>query len=387
MKYLMLVAFLSSFTIHGARADFTTLFGEKIEDQPSVSKGTFIEPNELNPHFFYSVLESRTGTFIGVGTFRVLIDATMGNPSTVIMVDHDSRTTCFNRAHLELLKAIGKRGGTSESQRWKYVSALRNYWPSDNLDAVELSILDLILSLDDQSLLHGTYSNSKPPKEITQLLMKMKGCEIGIDPETIRPFEVLDTRLNYLDWLMHISNALGRYRSSEETPYLPDFQYYWDSDQNWQKLQNLIRNDRIVAVNMDLINIDGVRRIGNILRKNAEAVSVVDLSNMEWTAMRKKTGVDNDWFNKLHAALSTLPRIRTAAILFTFKGARPEVAPDLREKCRKDMGEYLLFDRESFKVLSPCEYTYQGRMIGWAYGVKMLQGVFHREVLAAIVNQ
>lgn len=67
------------------------------------SDSMFILPNE--PHFarFASAMRNLEGTFIGVGTFRVLAAASYGRFNQVIFADLDQATVDFNRKQIDVL--------------------------------------------------------------------------------------------------------------------------------------------------------------------------------------------------------------------------------------------------------------------------------------------
>lgn len=75
----------------------------------SSSDGTFIFPNEIEMSRFASVVKGKEHVAVGVGTFRMIQLAALGDFEKVVLFDYDDLVTQFNREHIKLLAAAKNR--------------------------------------------------------------------------------------------------------------------------------------------------------------------------------------------------------------------------------------------------------------------------------------
>ena len=146
------------------------LFGQEIPHDKGIYSGAYIRPNEADPILFSEALpDAPKGALMGVGTLRMLFDASYGNFNPVILADYDNRVTCFNIKHLKLIKTIVEKYSkySNNIQRFLYEDAMKYRWPKDFERSEE--------AVQDISKLERL-EKEIPPFEIADIVAEMDAC-------------------------------------------------------------------------------------------------------------------------------------------------------------------------------------------------------------------
>lgn len=249
-------------------ADLAQIGECKVEQEnPSTSLDFFIYPNELDSHYLANYLATKTGTLISVGTFRTLFDVAMGNFSRAIMIDNDSVINDFNITNLSLIKSLGETHWTAEKQRLIYIAILisRQFSPHE---------IDTIIN---------NFSSASTSTKIAQIISLLKN----------RPLFFKDSSADLSAWhssLLHIMIKLTQFSPDtrrDNIYVIEDLNdaniemTYWKSDRAWQKVQNLIIDNKISVVSGDISGAQTLKSISHCLGllPQHEWVSFLDVSN------------------------------------------------------------------------------------------------------------
>lgn len=209
-----------------------------------------MHPNEAHPEKFREALEGKSGVYLGVGTFRTLSALGMGNFSHGVLVDSSPDVVEFNRANLELIARAGSRRA--------YLSALVGC-PISERELESLDKGEFPDSFNKKLRKPGRYPGTQDPlQRIPSFPAEMTKAFSGFTPF-----------------------FLGRNRGLFES------QSQWQatifgSDEIFSKIQSMVSRGEISVVNVDLAGVysRGLDSVGAALRKQALAVSVIDLSNV-----------------------------------------------------------------------------------------------------------
>lgn len=275
----------------GASPSFSA---DGIPAEPGSESGAYIIPNEQNTHLFAPVLRGKGGALISVGTFRSLNAALLGDFSHVIQFDHDSKTTAFNRAHLELIKA--------SRDRYEYLTALLDKKPDAKLlndaRAGRLSDAEFLTKL---MALPAPSSRGPPAAEVQRILASL-------------PHDRRAWFLPKIGTLAELAQSILKFRASPDQWTLA----YFGTDERFAELQKMIRAGRVIPINGDLAGARSMPALAGKLKASGIAVSAVDLSNAFQYFVEKRSA---DFIRNLR----TLPLAEDASILMTIKTFRSRV--------------------------------------------------------------
>jgi hypothetical protein len=327
-----------------------------LKEEKGVAFGAYAAPNEVRPETYSAVLESLAdgGALISVGTFRALLDASMGSFDWVFMFDYDRESTEFNRTHLALLRAISELELSPRLQRFQYVAALNLYWlsadelrsldvatkePQDavkerltllrtitqgirtaNAEAGEglkarwVSVIPLFFGHATKQEEHRVWPPREMPALVSQLLSRLVLQKNHAAPKKSQ----VTTRNNFGGILLGGAVDEPPSRWKFRTPELRKARFYWEDNKAWLKLVALIQNERMVAVTGDLTGGVALKSISTALAKNNVMVRAIDVSNSISYFAAKRSGEAEKWMAFL-ANMNALPITEDAVILFSAK--------------------------------------------------------------------
>jgi hypothetical protein len=312
---------------------------EDLQDGPTLKKiehireeitdlyyGGYIISNERFPYFYAKVIQSAKETLISVGTFRALIDFTMGSFDRAILLDIDRAVCDFNREHLHLFKEISLIKGLSVAeQRYQYLAALHGQWLSKDKLKTYPNIDKLINELEYQLDLWDFRPENLPveamPVEVRSIIQNMMSIGKKID-------------YGYGDkWLLAVGRSFYRvYFSCSWSK-----SYYWQDDDKWCRIVSAINQGHISVVQGNVAGEQTMPSIVSILSSSQENVSVIDISNIPDYLSENDT-------DKLIGNLKHLPLASQAFLLFT--------------NYDKNLGETIEIPRAGETVLDRLGYFY-----------------------------
>ncbi len=279
----------------------------------TVNQVDYVVPNETYPEAFRQILSHvKGGVLISVGTFRGLIDACMGTFDRVILLDYNKKATVFNKLNLELLIKINELPVSIRERRILYVCSLYGHWPT-NEELALLATFDKNTNFDSDFLrtfrklyahLDGKPNNlTKFPAEIADIINQIiklniqdeYGADIPLLSYTITPGlpskkyyqALLDPyyRFNYDLSSPQATEYLKKYDEDSDTylwmmTYNPErHSYYFENDECWLKIINLILTHRIQICLASIYNNQVFTWLHDFLHNVGERVAVIDLSN------------------------------------------------------------------------------------------------------------
>jgi hypothetical protein len=302
----------------------------------------FIYPNEPYPEFFMGAFEkAEKGTLISVGSgFRALIGAGFGKFDRIILLDVHPDVNEFNRAHIVLVKALGKLPLSVQYQRYQYLAALHCNWLTDS----QLSQLNELEAkcprLSPYSMEFLTTFDSFVPSE--------KGCSLSMFPELVQPaLSLLKSIAVERDvW----SPVFFTGHSKVEKSFLGGYYYshlskkdydrkrpafYWEDDASWSKIQKIAQKGDLLRVIPGNIYGDyAFSSLGSELTQRGEKVSVLDVSNiLDYlrgpTDIREDTEEQRSYYQKFITNLKLLPHDQETLVLRTTRGPIAGAQTDL----------------------------------------------------------
>lgn len=308
MKYLIITVVL----FVGLK---TYAFDFQSDNGETIQSGRFILPNEFDTYRYKSLVADKPGVLIGVGTFRVLLLASMGNFSRVIMFDHDALIARFNRYHLELIKSLGKLGWSLDAQRIQYVALLNHRYlnpkqvaniakDSSNNDIARMAILlEQLWDMPSITLEELPEVLRAPVQEIHNTIMEAaRRCHDG---------EQVKSRAQ-ITW-----NSIKTFKKFIE-PSNRFEAIYWGTNEKWKKIQDLVELDKINVVKGSLSGPTTLKRLGDYVRTKNEKFCVADISNaLDSIFYSQEQHLRKDASSECIENLSSLPWTQDAYLLST----------------------------------------------------------------------
>lgn len=279
-------------------------------------EGLFISPNEYGNYKFSSILKQSKDILISVGTFRTLFNTVMGHFSYVIMFDHDQKVTDFNQANLDLIEGLGNIDQSVEIQRLLYLSIIcRKPIEVEQIALFITTFQNSKLSTNQRLILFLHFLQKEKEKEkLTDKITILSNLVVpyykmiltsSYDPTLFtRLF-----RLSYLD--EHNESSLKKINMN-----------YWCSDNNWLKIQTMVKMNKIVAITGSLTGSHILVSIGHLIKKENCCISTIDLSNAIGYIFKDKKAMQL-WNN-----LKNLPVSKCCKILYTTMQDEQSISSD-----------------------------------------------------------
>jgi hypothetical protein len=295
--------------------------GYPVPQSYSGVEGSWPLLSQPSPHFWQPLLAgAQPGVVLSVGNLtRVFVIASMvPTPTRLISLDISAANARTNRAHLQVIEYILTEVSYAKSafaQRLLYKLALAGGWASkEQLDELEVHAKTSgERSTPFQARFHElAISGIKPPDALARLLKGMHCLPYFFSDGSLR---------------------------AQENPFSPQegrpFSYYYEHDDQWEKIAQCVREHRIHIIEADLAGIGTFPALAKALQNNSESkdkhlgenVSVIDISNVIdfLDTLQLK--------HQLAKNLRELPtNSRTIAIFSTFD----PVEPDSNKGCAQD---------------------------------------------------
>lgn len=281
--------------------------------------GEYIKPNEFSPLFYQKIIALAKNTLISVGTFRSVINFTLGSFHKAVFLDIDEAICEFNRHHLDLIKEIASIEGLSPfEQRCQYLAALHVQWLPKDIVTTSIKIADLLEKL---KVLPQNLAGLPPrPRTIVEEMLH-QGIKLN--------------QTNPCNWLTDIAKSLADFKHDESSS-----PYYWEDDEQWVRLVSAIKEERISIIQANVAGEEAMPSLAKYLSEHNEKVSVIDISNVPDYLLRSH--VDTFISN-----VERLPLDSEFRLLFTAQGMEINKAQLVAKKpYNEDWNYYYLFKNQ-----------------------------------------
>lgn len=224
---------------------------DQINQMPKAYEVGFIIPNEDHFYLFNSDLEAkgRGNALIGVGTFRFFHDASVGQFSYAISLDHSIQVSRFNQGLINLIKASDSR---------KHFIA--NLFGTDQFK--------LVLQRFESGFLSEERFKEIAERQIYQYQqenLKNQAQILRFFPASVAPEDLRAFSSKILEFILSPEKGNATFLGS---------------DKLFRNLKSLADLNRIFIVNGSITSGPAIETIARRLRENSSKVSVINISNI-----------------------------------------------------------------------------------------------------------